>query len=90
MYRHPTDLSSQDADGVEGHDQYVYQHSNHNCIIGVAETHPLVREGKTVTHVNFKPDKLDHMNMQVRGKTKKVKRGRHPTALLLRVLTARA
>jgi hypothetical protein len=52
---------------------YVYQHSNHNCIIGAAETHPIVREGKTVTHINFQPGKIDHLKLQIKGKGKKVR-----------------
>jgi hypothetical protein len=54
---------------------YVYQHSNHNCIVGVADTHPLVREGKTVTKINFSPGggKVDHLKMKITGKGKKVR-----------------
>ena len=66
-------LGAADVDGIEGHDMYVYQHSNHNCIIGAAETHPIVREGKTVTHINFQPGKIDHLKLQIKGKGKKVR-----------------
>jgi len=69
--RYFTQFFFMNVDGIEGHDQYIYQHSNHNCVVGMADTHPIVREGKTVTQINFKPAKLDHLSMQVKGKTKK-------------------
>ncbi|KAL6070035.1 Actin-binding transcription modulator [Balamuthia mandrillaris] len=60
-----------DVNGKERHDQYIYKHSNHMCVVGVAPTHPCLQEGRTVVAVNFKPGKQDHASVKVVGKTKR-------------------
>jgi len=53
-------------------EQYLYQHTNHICVVGLAKEHPIIKEGKTVKSVNFKSGKFDYSQIEVSGKAKKV------------------
>jgi len=51
-------------------DQYVNQHTNGLCLIGIAPTHPIVTKGIKISSINFNVDK-DLLNNKVSGKYKK-------------------
>lgn len=51
--------------------QVVHNHSNGIIVVGLAESHPLIREGKTVARVHFKGGKRDFTQNVVEGKHKK-------------------
>jgi hypothetical protein len=42
-----------DADGTPGNDQYVHIQSNRVCIIGLAPSHPIIREQMHIKSVKF-------------------------------------
>lgn len=66
-----------------GH-QYLYQHTNHICVVGLAKDHPILKEGKTVKGISFKSGKFDYSQIEVSGRTKKV----IPLHCLLSLLSA--
>eukprot|EP01112_Ceratiomyxa_fruticulosa_P013929 TRINITY_DN394_c0_g2_i3.p1 TRINITY_DN394_c0_g2~~TRINITY_DN394_c0_g2_i3.p1 ORF type:complete len:172 (-),score=41.16 TRINITY_DN394_c0_g2_i3:53-568(-) len=51
-----------------GEDQFVNQHSNGMCVVGVAPGHPLLKDKKTVTGMYYGTAKLRN---KVAGKSKK-------------------
>uniref|UniRef100_A0A224YZN5 Protein Abitram n=1 Tax=Rhipicephalus zambeziensis TaxID=60191 RepID=A0A224YZN5_9ACAR len=61
-----------DANGKEGHDQCALFHSNRIVLVTLAPSHPIIREKKTVTKVDYQVnEKLNRLNNQVSGKWKK-------------------
>lgn len=61
-----------DANGKKGHDQCALFHSNRIVLVTLAPSHPIIREKKTVTKVDYQVnEKLNRLNNQVSGKWKK-------------------
>eukprot|EP01088_Endostelium_zonatum_P020131 TRINITY_DN726_c0_g1_i1.p1 TRINITY_DN726_c0_g1~~TRINITY_DN726_c0_g1_i1.p1 ORF type:complete len:218 (-),score=42.22 TRINITY_DN726_c0_g1_i1:723-1376(-) len=55
-----------------GNDQYVFQHTNYLCVIGLAPTHPIVKERKKVVSINWAPGRgKDHSQIKLHGKRKR-------------------
>ena len=72
------------ADG--GEDQYVLQHKNGLCVVGVAERHPLLTPGCTVVKVDYDVGSdRDRNQLQVSGKQKKGAIQTDPNMCLCRV-----
>eukprot|EP01135_Chromosphaera_perkinsii_P001996 Nk52_evm43s215 gene=Nk52_evmTU43s215 len=62
---------AKDCNGKEGHNQYVYQHSNRLCVIGIHPTHSIFAEKLRITKVNFQMGKFDRSVSKMHGKRKK-------------------
>ncbi|XP_077514938.1 protein Abitram isoform X3 [Amblyomma americanum] len=61
-----------DANGQKGHDQCALFHSNRIVLITLAPSHPILKENKAVTKVDYQVnEKLNRLNNQVSGKWKK-------------------
>ncbi|XP_042149043.1 protein Abitram-like [Ixodes scapularis] len=61
-----------DASGQKGEDQCALFHSNRIVLVTLAPSHPILREGKTATKVNFQVnEKLNRLSNQVSGKWKR-------------------
>lgn len=43
------------------------------CVICLAESHPLIRENKTITKVSFGEDKWNRLDNKFSGKSKRVR-----------------
>eukprot|EP01113_Clastostelium_recurvatum_P041271 TRINITY_DN6529_c0_g1_i1.p1 TRINITY_DN6529_c0_g1~~TRINITY_DN6529_c0_g1_i1.p1 ORF type:complete len:201 (-),score=31.12 TRINITY_DN6529_c0_g1_i1:192-770(-) len=54
-----------------GEDQYVNQHTNGICVVGVAPGHPIIAEKKRVKKVNFDITNKSRLDNKVVGKGKK-------------------
>jgi len=60
------------TDAKDGHDQLVMLHSNRICLITLAPNHPVIRDQKTISHLNFQvTSKINRLDNSVRGKGKK-------------------
>ncbi|CAH0489126.1 unnamed protein product [Peronospora farinosa] len=64
--RYYTEMFSCDTMGKPMEDQYVHMHSNRLCVVGVAESHPVMQE--EVVSIEFSRNVLDN---RVTGKKKK-------------------
>lgn len=64
--RYYTEMFSCDTNGKPMEDQYVHMHSNRLCVVGVAESHPVMQE--ELVSVEFAQNVLDS---RVTGKKKK-------------------
>ncbi|XP_077514937.1 protein Abitram isoform X2 [Amblyomma americanum] len=65
-------IRHQDANGQKGHDQCALFHSNRIVLITLAPSHPILKENKAVTKVDYQVnEKLNRLNNQVSGKWKK-------------------
>ncbi|KAG7388051.1 Mitochondrial inner membrane protease ATP23 [Phytophthora pseudosyringae] len=64
--RYYTEMFSCDTMGNSMEDQYVHMHSNRLCVVGVAESHPVMQE--ELVSVEFTPNVLES---RVTGKKKK-------------------
>ncbi|GLE06472.1 hypothetical protein PINS_up015719 [Pythium insidiosum] len=64
--RYYTELFACDVMSRASEDQYVHMHSNRLCVVGVAETHPVMKE--QIEAIEFTPNVLDS---RVSGKKKK-------------------
>ncbi|KAG6623195.1 protein fam206a-like [Phytophthora cinnamomi] len=64
--RYYTEMFSCDTNGKPMEDQYVHMHSNRLCVVGVAESHPVMQE--EIMSVEFAQSVLDS---RVTGKKKK-------------------
>lgn len=54
------------------HHQYIYQHSNRICVLGLAPSHPVVLGGcGKIVKIDFKPGRVDFAKLKISGKTKK-------------------
>ena len=60
-----------DINRKQGEDQCILMHSNRICII-TAPSHPILKDGKSVTKVDFKVNpNMDRLANKVSGKAKK-------------------
>ncbi|KAG1699806.1 hypothetical protein DVH05_012698 [Phytophthora capsici] len=75
--RYYTEMFSCDTKGKPMEDQYVHMHSNRLCVVGVAETHPVMQED--LVSVEFTQSVLDS---RVTGKKKKGGRFMMPDTVL--------
>ncbi|KAK1948602.1 Protein Simiate [Phytophthora citrophthora] len=75
--RYYTEMFSCDIKGKPMEDQYVHMHSNRLCVVGVAETHPVMQE--ELVSVEFTQSVLDS---RVTGKKKKGGRFMMPDTVL--------
>ncbi|CAN7940164.1 unnamed protein product, partial [Ixodes hexagonus] len=61
-----------DASGQKGEDQCALFHSNRIVLVTLAPSHPILREGKTVSKVDFQVnEKLNRLSNHVSGKWKR-------------------
>jgi len=51
--------------------EYVYQHTNGICIVGLAPKHPALREGRSIVKVDYNISKRSRLDNKVYGKQKK-------------------
>ncbi|XP_037120135.1 protein Abitram [Syngnathus acus] len=61
-----------DMKGKPCEDHCILQHSNRICVITLAETHPLLEKGRTITKINYQISKsCSRLNNKVSGKSKR-------------------
>ncbi|RUS83268.1 hypothetical protein EGW08_008948, partial [Elysia chlorotica] len=60
-----------DIQGNPGEDQLILTHSNRICVICIAQSHPIISEGKIVSKVSFRGDGWSRMDNVVTGKSKR-------------------
>ncbi|KAM4550007.1 protein Abitram [Fundulus diaphanus] len=61
-----------DMKGNPCEDHCILQHSNRLCVITLAETHPILQEGRTVTSINYQISHgCSRLNNKVSGKSKR-------------------
>ena len=68
-------------------DQYVYQHHNGLCIVGLAPSHPIFQLNLTIDHIDFQIGDKDRSQTKVRGKKKKGGDMVHPDTVICRIFT---
>ncbi|KAF1335634.1 Peptidase, partial [Globisporangium splendens] len=78
--RYYTELFSCDMMDKKMEDQYVHMHSNRLCVVGVASSHPVMKE--EIEAVEFSPNVLDN---KVSGKKKKGGQFMVPTTILCQI-----
>ncbi|MED6250461.1 hypothetical protein AMECASPLE_008990 [Ameca splendens] len=61
-----------DMKGKPCEDHCVLQHSNRLCVVTLAETHPILQEGRTVKSINYQiSNGCSRLNNKVSGKSKR-------------------
>ncbi|XP_078321945.1 protein Abitram-like isoform X2 [Crassostrea virginica] len=60
-----------DSQSKKDEDICILTHSNRICIVTVAEWHPLLREKKTISKVNFDVDGTNRLDNKISGKGKR-------------------
>lgn len=61
-----------DLKGKPCEDHCILQHSNSVCVITLAETHPILQDGRTVKSINYQiSDGCSRLNNKVSGKSKR-------------------
>ncbi|XP_051926648.1 protein Abitram isoform X3 [Hippocampus zosterae] len=61
-----------DMKGKPCEDHCILQHSNRICIITLAETHPLLEKGRTISNIDYKiSNGCSRLNNKVSGKSKR-------------------
>ncbi|XP_062606335.1 protein Abitram-like [Saccostrea cucullata] len=60
-----------DSQSRKDEDLCILTHSNRICIVTVSEWHPIIREGKTVSKINFEVDGMNRLDNKISGKGKR-------------------
>ncbi|XP_072226049.1 protein Abitram [Leuresthes tenuis] len=61
-----------DMKGKPCEDHCILQHSNRICVITLAETHPILQNGRTIKSINYRiSDGCSRLNNKVSGKSKR-------------------
>ncbi|CAG5123453.1 unnamed protein product [Candidula unifasciata] len=60
-----------DMQNKVGEDAMVLSHSNRVCVVCLADSHPVLKEKKTVTKVSFESAKWNRMDNKFSGKNKR-------------------
>uniref|UniRef100_A0A8C5ADV6 Protein Simiate n=1 Tax=Gadus morhua TaxID=8049 RepID=A0A8C5ADV6_GADMO len=65
-----------DVKGQACEDHCILQHSNRLCVLTLAETHPILQDGRTIKNINYKiSNGCSRLNNKVAGKSKRVRHG---------------
>ncbi|CAL8371188.1 unnamed protein product [Boreogadus saida] len=61
-----------DVKGQACEDHCILQHSNRLCVLTLAETHPILQDGRTIKNINYKiSNGCSRLNNKVAGKSKR-------------------
>ncbi|XP_056154158.1 protein Abitram isoform X2 [Lampris incognitus] len=61
-----------DLKGKSCEDHCILQHSNRICVVTLAETHPILQDGRTIKGINYKiSNGCSRLNNKVSGKSKR-------------------
>ncbi|CAL1528188.1 unnamed protein product [Lymnaea stagnalis] len=60
-----------DVQNKTGEDQLILTHSNRVCVVCIADSHPLIREGKIATKVSFEDKGWNRLDNKFSGKSKR-------------------
>ncbi|XP_048754852.1 protein Abitram-like [Ostrea edulis] len=75
-----------DSQSKKDEDICILTHSNRICIVTVAEWHPLIREGKTISQIKFDVDGMNRLDNKISGKGKRGAQLLTPSSPLCQVI----